>query len=232
MNLKDLDNKNHAQQALKENFELSFDVSKLSAVKAKDMLRSVTAIIKESRQADDFYKKQNGPAFMKLLFIEQALKDRCNKSTTAKIVVENQQVEKSQVILAAQDMVDTIQKTYEDVNDMLVKELPALVSSIQSEIGVNESNEFNTKVSTTLQTLNSSLQQARNDLQSALGIVTGESTEPFSPESDDLDLDLDLGDEPESDELDLDLDLDLGDDMDDELDDLDDMSGGVGRERR
>ena len=47
---------------------------------------------------------------------------------------------------------------YEDINEMLVKELPALVESIQSEIGVNESDQINQAANQALTTLNASLQ--------------------------------------------------------------------------
>ena len=233
MNLKDLDNKKHAHRALKENFEVELNVSKLNNLKTRTMLSKVASLIKESRQSADFYKKQNEPAFMKLVFMEQALKDHLRGMSSAKIVVENQEVEKSQVILAAQDMVDTLQKMYEDANDMLVKELPALVNSIQSEIGVNESNDFNSKSNSALTALNAALQEARTEMQSALGVITGEDVAPFDQESgDDLDLDLDA----EGDDLDLDLDLDSELDMPpeplDDPEDLDDLGGGAGRERR
>jgi hypothetical protein len=140
-----------------------------------------------------------------------------------RIVLENEEVEKSQVILAAQDMIDTVQKMYEDINDMLVKELPALVDSIQSEIGVNESDQFNQAANQALTTLNASLQEAQTGLKSALGGLTGQGAgDAFAlgaPEmAADLgaemgaDLEADLDDEP------ADLELPPIPDMDDEED--------------
>ncbi len=181
MRLNDLDNKNYAAKALAENFEMNFDVSALDKVKTRAMLSKVHGLIKESRSATDFFKNSNSPAYLKLVFMAEALTQRyqeLNKIPT-RIVLENEEVEKSQVILAAQDMVDSIQKMYEDVNDMLVKELPALVDSIQSEIGVNESEQFNTQASETLTNLNSTLQQAKTSLQSALGGLTGQGGAEF-----------------------------------------------------
>jgi len=181
MRLNDLDNKNHASKALAENFEMNFDVSALDKLKTRAMLSKVHGLIKESRSATDFYKNQNSPAYLKLVFMAEALTARYHEldNVRTRIVLENEEVEKSQVILAAQDMVDSIQKMYEDVNDMLVKELPALVDSIQSEIGVNESEQFNTQASETLTNLNATLQQAKTSLQSALGGLTGQGGPGF-----------------------------------------------------
>ncbi len=190
MRLNDLDNKNYAAKALAENFEMDFDVSALDKVKTRAMLSKVHGLIKESRSSAEFYKNSNSPAYLKLVFMAEALTQRyqeLNKIPT-RIVLENEEVEKSQVILAAQDMVDSIQKMYEDVNDMLVKELPALVDSIQSEIGVNESEQFNTQASEALTTLNSTLQQSKTSLQSALGGLTGQGGASFG-----ADMGADLG---------------------------------------
>lgn len=204
MKLNDLDNKNVAVRALKDNFAVQFDVSGLDRSKTVSMLNKVSSLIKECKKSPDFYQAQSKPSYLKLVFMEQALSQHLKNVPAARIVVENTEVEKSQVILAAQDMVDSIQKMYEDVNDMIVKELPALVSSVQSEIGVNESTQFNQTATEALNGLNTALQAAKTGLEQALGGITGQAaTDAFSaPEApevggeEELDLDLDV-EEPE-----------------------------------
>ena len=46
-------------------------------------------------------------------------------------------------MLAAQDMVDRMQKMLEDVTSMQFKDLPALSGSIQTTIGTTEAQAFN-----------------------------------------------------------------------------------------
>lgn len=174
MKLSDLDAKNAAIKALKESFAFDFDISGLDRPKTLAMLQKVSGLIKESRRSPDFHKSETSPTYMKMLFMEQALNDHLKVAKAPRIVLENEEVEKSQVILAAQDMVDSIQKMYEDVNDMLVKELPALVDSVESEIGVNESTAFNDAASQALTALNASLQEAQTQLKGALGGLTGQ----------------------------------------------------------
>lgn len=180
MRLNDLDNKNYAYSALKENFEFNFDVSSLDKSKTRTMLSKVSGLIKESRQTADFYRNQSNPAFMKLVFMEQALADHIRQlqsRPSPSIIIENEEVEKSQVVLAAQDMVDTVQKMLEDVGQMQVKELPALVSSIESEIGVNESQAYNDAVSAQLDTLSAALKESTAALKNALNGVTGQAVD-------------------------------------------------------
>lgn len=173
MKLNELDRTNTAQAALKANFDVAFDASKLDRVQTQNMLSKVTGLIKEAKSRPDFYKNQTHPSYLKLVFMNQALTEHYNNFKSARIVVENEQVEKSQVILAAQDMIDSIQKMIEEVNDMLVKELPALTDSIQSEIGVTESQSFNQSASQALTTLNQTLSQSKQGLQDALNQMTG-----------------------------------------------------------
>lgn len=210
MKLTDLDRTNTPIKALKENFEMNFDVNGLNNSRARQMLAKVRGLIAESKKTPGFHRAETNPSYLKLVFMEQALKEHVGKFRNSRIIFENEEVEKSQVILAAQDMIDTIQKMYEDVNDMLVKELPALVDSIQSEIGANESESFNQSVSDALSSLNSSLQETQSTLKSALGAMTGqEMADAFSQDNAELDMDADV---------DMDMDADLDMDMENDID--------------
>lgn len=179
MRLNDLETKNYASTALKQNFEFNFDVSTLDKIKTQTMLNRVHGLIKESRQENNL----NSPAYLKLVFMEQALSSHFNqllRKPTPRIVFENEEVEKSQVVLAAQDLVDSVRKMIEQVSDMLVKELPALSDSIQSEIGVNESEQFTGQANEALTSLQAALTQSEQGLKSALNSITGQEGADFS----------------------------------------------------
>jgi hypothetical protein len=78
------------------------------------------------------------------------------------------------VVLAAQDMVDKMQSMLEDTTEMQFKELPALVDSIRNQIGMEQATQFNTDVTGALQGLVQNLQGAKQQLETALGVVTGQ----------------------------------------------------------
>lgn len=236
MKLTDLDRSNVAVKALKEGFAFNFDIAGLDRPKTLAMLKKVSGLIKESRRSPDFHKAETNPTYMKMLFMEQALTEHMQVAKAPRIVLENEEVEKSQVILAAQDMIDTVQKMYEDINDMLVKELPALVDSIQSEIGVNESTTFNDAASTALTSLNAGLQEAQVALKGALGGLTGQGgADAFAMGAPEMDAD--LGAEMGAD-MGADLDIEAPEDTDVELpplpdmDDEEELGGNIGRSKR
>jgi len=176
MKLYDLDTKKYASKALKENFDFEFNPSKLSKNATQSMLAKVKKIIAETKQNPDFRKQQQNKSYLKLLFMEQALKDHYRELLSkykSRIVFENEEVEKSQVILAAQDMVDSIQKMLEDVGQMQVKELPALVSSIESEMDAQKAQTFNDSVSQQLTTLSEALKASYDGVKGSLNALTG-----------------------------------------------------------
>lgn len=178
MKLTDLDNKPvvTAKRALSQNYEVPFNVEKMGTVDTATMLNKIRGLMREAKETKTFYKNQATPAYMKLVFMEQALKhhyDELKLRPKSRIVFENEEVEKSQVVLAAQDLVDSTQKMLEEVSDMLVKELPALSTSISNEMGEDASQAFNQSATEALTQLQAAITAARGGLQGALGGITG-----------------------------------------------------------
>jgi hypothetical protein len=182
MKLNELNNNRRAYstRVLKEQYEMPFNVNNMSMSSTRTMLTKVRGLMNETKQSPDYHNSQASSSYMKLVFMEQALSDHYNELRSLpqpRIMVENEEVEKSQVVLAAQDMVDQVQKMLEDVGQMQVKELPALVSSIESEIGVNESQAYNDAVSAQLDTLSAALKESTSALKNALNGVTGQAVD-------------------------------------------------------
>ena len=182
MKLNELNNnrRSYSTRVLKEQYEMPFNVDNMSMSSTRTMLTKVRGLMNETKQSPDYHNSQASSSYMKLVFMEQALADHYHELRSLpqpRIMVENEEVEKSQVVLAAQDMVDQVQKMLEDVGQMQVKELPALVASIESEIGVNESQTYNDQVSGQLDTLSASLKEASTALKNALNGLTGQAVD-------------------------------------------------------
>jgi hypothetical protein len=218
------------KKALKEHFEVDLDLSKLDQNKTRAMINKVSGMLKEARKSGA--SVQATPSYLKLVMMEQMLSNHYQDiRVQASIVVENEEVEKSQVILAAQDLVDQIQKMIEQVSKMNAEELPAVVSGISNEIGTAESESYNQSTSQSLTTLLQSLSTVKSELTTSLGQITGvQSEEPTDA--------FDSGDESDLD-IDMDVDVDSETDMDvpeeptalPEPDETDEI-GSAGRELR
>lgn len=88
--------------------------------------------------------------------------------------LKESEVQQAQVVLAAQDMVDKMQSMLEDCSEMQFKELPALVDSIKNQVGIDQAAQFNSDATQALTGLMQNLQQAKQQLDAALGVVTGQ----------------------------------------------------------
>ena len=97
-----------------------------------------------------------------------------NKLRSAFRTLKESEVQQAQVVLAAQDMVDKMQSMLEDTTEMQFKELPALVDSIRNQIGIEQATQFNGDATAALQGLVQNLQGAKQQLETALGVVTGQ----------------------------------------------------------
>jgi len=88
-------------------------------------------------------------------------------------ILKESEIQQAQVVLAAQDLVDKMQDMVEEVSELQFKDLPALVESIKNQVGVDQAMQFNTDATGALAGLLQNLQGAKQQLEAALGVVTG-----------------------------------------------------------
>ena len=116
----------------------------------------------------------------KLMADKKKMKEYGKKKTYEAKQINEADVEEAQVTLAAQDVVDRIQKMYEDTAEMQYKDLPNLAQMMKQELGINQTQAYYDATNTAISTLVTALEQAKTDLESAMAPITGEET--ISPE--------------------------------------------------
>jgi len=89
------------------------------------------------------------------------------------------EIQQAQVVLAAQDMVDQIQKMLEQISAMQFKDLPALTDSIKNDMGPDQATAYQSATAAALTQLLQSVQQGKTALEGAQGTLTGQ--EPVVP---------------------------------------------------
>jgi hypothetical protein len=142
------------------------------------------------------------------------------------------EIQQAQVVLAAQDMVDQVQKTIEQVTSIQFKDLPALVEQIKNEISIEQANQFNNDAGQAFSSLVQNLLQAKQQLESAVNVVTGKETTPLPGE--DFGGDFAGGDIPPPENTPADGELGGEDDLDVDVDVDEPIKPpvGLGRKRR
>jgi hypothetical protein len=201
-------NKKTAQvkQVFESFFEQKLNIDSMSQAHAVAMLNKVRSLLENYKSSANFYHSEKNPSYLKLLMIEQSLSDQLAGQSQ---YLNESEVQQAQVVLAAQDMVDQVQGMLEDVSELQFKDLPALVDNIKNQIGLDQSSQFNNDATQALSSLVQNLQLAKQQLETALGVVTGQveavdglpvpgqetPTEPVMPDIEQTDTEIDI--EPE-----------------------------------
>ena len=141
---------------------------------------------------------------------------------------EASEIQQAQVVLAAQDMVDQVQKMSEQVSAMQFKDLPALVDQIKNEVGVDQAGQFNGDASVALSGLLQNLGGAKQQLEAALGVVTGQAPQVPGADMGAPDLGADMG----ADELPAELPAPGEEEVVDTETKIEPVKGTLGRARR
>jgi len=200
--------------------------------KAESLNRLVSENIQRLRRSFGVHTAERNPKYMELLMVRESL---------GRWMRENQhlmegEIGKSEAILAAKDMVDSIQDMVERVSKMQVEQLPALIDTIRDQIGMNEADQFKQGMGDLLTNISQALADARETADSSaralageqgatIGPVGGMSAEPMGG------ADLGAGAMPAGPDLNEPSDLDVGD----EFGATDAAAGGdeaVGRAKR
>lgn len=149
-----------------------------SAGATKPMAGAVKAAVKDPKLSAALKKSAAGqslnPEEQKLVAGAAMMQAESRFRRLSRVLSESE-VQQAQVVLAAQDMVDKMQAMLEDVSELQFKELPALVDSIKNQVGMDQATQFNTDATAALAGLLQNIQGAKQQLDAALGVVTGQA---------------------------------------------------------
>jgi hypothetical protein len=115
------------------------------------------------------------------------------------------EVSNAEVLLAAKDMVDSVQDAIEKVGKMQNEQLPQLLDSIRDQIGSEQADAFKSAVGETLNMLMQNLQAAREGVDNGVRVLSGEQVDnPMAMPGDAMAAPAELGAAPVAPASDLD----------------------------
>jgi len=146
-------------------------------------------------KAGDF-KKRYGKRGKDVMYAT-ATKMAKNESYILPPALTEGEIEQARVTMAARDLADTVQDIVAKISDMQNEQLPALVSAMKDEIGMEQANSFNDSTKQTLQSLLDAANTARDTLDNASRGVYGSQAPmgamPDAAPTGDLNSDPDMG---------------------------------------
>jgi len=156
---------------MESRFGFAIDYNKLTLSKATSLINLVNENINKIRHSYDSHTVEKNPKYMELFMISEALNHWISKQTK----LTEGEIGKSEAILAAKDMVDSIQDMLEKVSRMQVEQMPALVDTIRDQISMEQADSFKNTIGQLLTGMMDQLGQAREQADLAARQLAGEA---------------------------------------------------------
>jgi len=185
---------------MESRFGFSINFDKLTIEKAEHLSETISANLNKIRHSVELHTAERNPRYMELLTVQEGLNAWLEQNR--RTLVEGE-VSNAEVLLAAKDMVDSVQDTIEKVGKMQNEQLPQLLDSIRDQIGSEQAEQFKQAVGASLDTLMQNLQAAREGVDGGVGILTGQAPQPMDLSTDELSTDLATGMVPPTSDLDV-----------------------------
>ena len=142
----------------------------MTYAKAQQLYGLVAENIARIRHSYGIHKAERNPKYMELLMVRESLSKWMNENQQ----LMESEMGKSEAILAAKDMVDSIQDMVEKVSKMQVEQLPALIDTIRDQIGMAEADTFKNAMGQLLTNISQELAQARETADNSARALAGE----------------------------------------------------------
>ena len=170
MELKQLNvkNLNKLDSTLKEVFGMSFDFAAGNAKLAK--VKAVTETkIKALRESG---VEVNNKQYQKLLLVLEGI----NTAMENNPIMENE-LDQAEVLLAAKNMADDLQKMAENLASMQVEELMSITNAMKEEVGTAEADAFNTSAEAAIGSALEAVKTANAQVADAVLVAQGQAPE-------------------------------------------------------
>jgi hypothetical protein len=210
MYLNDLHSAHHSvhkiNSILSDTFGHNVNLSEMSTDALHRMLNTTKAKIATIKESDLKYWENS--QYNKLSLIEHSLKTYINevaparkdgkamkKKTMESRRLMEQNLAQAEVLLAAQELVDKLQKMVEDVAAMQVQELMPIIDAMKEQIGFEIAEQYNSAADTALDSLLDQLKAAKESLENATLQAQGKPVNAPAPTDMGSAAPADMGDE-------------------------------------
>ena len=182
---------------MESRFGFAINFSNLTVAKAEKLSETIAANLNKIRHSVALHTAETNPRYMELLTVQEGINAWLEQNRTQ---LNEGEVGNAEVLLAAKDMVDSVQDAIEKVGKMQNEQLPQLLDSIRDQIGSEQAEAFKSAVGTTLDTLMQNLQSAREGVDNGVRVLSGEQLDnPMAMPGDTAGVDTELPPAPGSD---------------------------------
>ena len=193
MYLNDLNSASHnvakINRILSKTFEHNVNLGEMSTDSLNRMLTATTAKIATIKESNLTYWEN--AQYNKLKLIEHSLKTYIKEVAPARkdgkrakmkeSIVMEQDLDQAEVLLAAKELVDKLQKMIEDVAAMQVQELMPITDAMKDQLGFEVAEQYNTAADAALGGILDQLKSTKTELDNATLQASGQPVNGPSP---------------------------------------------------
>jgi hypothetical protein len=164
-------------RVMESRFGFAIDYATLTTDKAQRLAKAIGESLAAIRASHGVHTAEKNPKYMEMLMVKEGLDSWLANDAEViaeETVVTESETAKSEAILAARDIVDSMQDMMERVGKMQNEQMPALLDAIRDQIGMEQADAFKATVAPMLDALAQSLQQSREGADGAARALAGE----------------------------------------------------------
>jgi hypothetical protein len=192
-------------------FGFSIDYDNLTYAKAQRLSQALGENIQQIKKSFGSHTAEKNSKYMELMLVKEGL----DKWMGSEQGLFESEMGRSEAVLAAKDIVDSLQDMLEKISKVQNEQVPALIDTIRDQIGAEQAEAFKNAIRPTLDSIYQALTGGRESADTAVRSLSGEQAPAGDMEmgGDEFGSDAgslgDLGGAPEgSDDSDLDQDTD------------------------
>ena len=192
MNLKELapQTTNRLNKVMESRFGFVIDYDNLTYGKAQRLNAAINENLTKIRRSYGIHTAEKNPKYMEMLMVQEGLRSWISQQDH---LLTEGELETAEAVLAAKDMVDSIQDMITDASKMMNEELPPLLDTIRDQLGAAQADNFKNTAQGALQGLMDALNVARDSLDQGSRALAGEQVAQPMAMGADLEADLETG---------------------------------------
>jgi len=172
MNLKELAPKKtqRLNRVMESRFGFAVDYDNMTYTKAQRLSIALEESLNSIRKSYGAHTAEQNPKYMEMFLVKEGI-DAWLKDNR---VLTEGELETAEAVLAAKDMVDSIQDMITDASKMMNEQLPPLLDTIRDQLGAGQADQFKGTATAALQGLMDALNGARDSLDNGSRALAGE----------------------------------------------------------
>jgi plasmid stabilization system protein ParE len=151
-------------------FGFTIDYDNLTYAKAKRLAQALGENITQIKRSFGAHTAEKNSKYMELMLVKEGL----DKWLSSEQGLFESEMGRSEAVLAAKDITDSIQDMLEKVSKMQNEQVPALVDTIRDQIGMEQAEAFKNAIRPVLDSLYQTMTSGRESADTASRALAGE----------------------------------------------------------